>query len=332
MESPKNIAFRLRAAGGPFHDPALLVTPANSRDSLLFDCGTLHSLKTRDLLKVRWLFLSHLHIDHLIGFDHLLRVRLFSDLPLTVYGPPGTTETIGHRLLGYTWNLTSGSPFVIETVDLAAGAMVEGSRFACNSQFQQQSTKPAIQFTDEQTFLLEQNLEVSWHPVEHGVPCYCYRLSRTYPPKFSPENCHSLGLSPGPWVRDLTRGVDLTMEVDGMVRDTAWLSRHLLSEAPQQSLGYLTDSKLETPLAVSLGTFFQGVNILACESAYLAEEESLAKQNLHMTTNQVGILAKQAMVDQLYVFHFSRRYAESGPDRHLQEVRNHFPQTDLLPH
>lgn len=326
MTKSESIVFQVTPAGGPFHDPAMLVTLTNQKESLLLDSGTLSRLKTRDLLRVRWLCLSHLHIDHLIGFDHLLRVRLFSDLPLTVFGPPGTSTVIGHRLKGYAWNLTSGSPFEIQTFDLKeTGGTDVGSRYRCHNQFDPE-TISAIQ---ESPIYLYDNLYLAWHPVDHGVPCYCFKLEKHSAPKFSLEICQSLGLNPGPWVKQLTSGAKLELEVEGELRDQDWLSQKLLSPPRIETLGYLTDTKLAEPLRAKLISFFADVDRLICESAYLSHEADTATTNLHMTTHQVGQFAKDAGASKLTIFHLSRRHMENGPESHLREVQEMFPEAEL---
>ena len=332
MNHLKKLSLNLEAAGGPFHDPALLVTPTNQSESLLFDCGTLETLKTRELLKVKWLFLTHLHIDHLIGFDHLLRVRLFSALPLIVFGPPGTVETISHRLQGYTWNLTSGSPFQVQVTDLplSPGESTVSLVFLCQERFLSDEAVQSSAWVKAKTVELNEAMRVHWHPVKHGVPCYCYRLDRTIPPKFSLENCLRLGLKPGPWVRDLTDDKEVTQIVEAQVRDRAWLAAQLLSAQATQKLGYLTDTELDDELTEELSHFFQGVDVLVSETAYLESESALAQQNLHMTTTQVANLALRSKAERLLLFHLSRRHMEAGPEQHLREVRTLFPSADLL--
>ncbi len=325
----KTFAFELQPAGGPFDDPALLVTPTNSDHALLLDCGTLHGLKTRDLQKVRWLFLSHLHIDHLIGFDHLLRVRLFSSIPLTVYGPPGTLAVLAHRLQGYAWNLTSGSPFVVRVFEL--GSDSPSSQFRCHDSFVASSIKDLGEAPEpDGTVRLAKDLFVTSHPVEHGVPCLAYRVNREFPPKFSLETAQSLGLTPGPWVKNLISGEPVRCLVEGQERDESWLSAQLLSPPRQYGLGFLTDTKLNPALSAQLADFFCGVDLLCSEAAYLDGEAEMAEKNLHMTTTQVASLAQACETRELRLFHFSRRHQETGPEPHLREVRAGFTNSYLL--
>ena len=105
--------FYPRLVNGPFGDPALYVRLAHRGEALLFDCGDLHPLPARDLLKLRAVFVSHAHIDHLAGFDALLRHFLYRPQPLCFFGPPGFGAHLAHKLAGYTWNLIEGYPLLL---------------------------------------------------------------------------------------------------------------------------------------------------------------------------------------------------------------------------
>ena len=74
-------------------------------DALLFDIGDISRLPTRKLLRISDVFVSHTHMDHFAGFDHLLRVCLGRDTGVRMYGPPDFIEQVGHKLHAYTWNL-----------------------------------------------------------------------------------------------------------------------------------------------------------------------------------------------------------------------------------
>ncbi len=328
----RTLPFELKPSGGPFDDPALLVTPSNSDLSILFDCGTLHGLKTRDLQRVRWLFLSHLHIDHLIGFDHLLRTRLFSPIPLTVYGPPGTVDVIEHRLQGYAWNLTSGSPFIVRALELPCSVSLN-AEFRCHERFQRiemPSTSAGEIPTEDGTVHLSEQLSVKCHHVQHGVPCLAFRLDRQTPRRFSPETARRLGLAPGPWVGRLIAGVPTVQTVEGVERDEHWLEDKLLRPGEHHRVGYLTDTLLDTKLLNQLTDFYRHVDVLCSEVAYLKAEKDLATQNLHMTTEQVARLASASEAKELRLFHLSRRHCESGSLPHLLEVRDGFSEARLL--
>src|SRR4051794_9191705 len=99
-----------RVLGGSGSDNALYVTVDTGQciSRLLFDCGDgcPHALETGDLLAVDHLFFSHLHMDHVAGFDLFFRLNFDREVPPgRVWVPPDGTEVLHHRFRGFTWNL-----------------------------------------------------------------------------------------------------------------------------------------------------------------------------------------------------------------------------------
>src|SRR5258708_10897457 len=101
--------------GAPGRDNALLVrvTAGTALHRLLFDCGEAcaAALSTADLLSLDDLFFSHLHMEHVAGFDTLFRATYNrADTPNVAWGPPGTGRILQHRFQGYLWNLHADEP------------------------------------------------------------------------------------------------------------------------------------------------------------------------------------------------------------------------------
>ena len=55
----------------PFGDPGVYVDLKFERRALLFDLGDISVLPTRKLLRISDVFITHRHMDHFAGFDHL---------------------------------------------------------------------------------------------------------------------------------------------------------------------------------------------------------------------------------------------------------------------
>jgi len=80
---------------------------------MLFDLGRLDRLSVREILKLSDVFVSHTHIDHFIGFDHLLSSALHREQDLRLFGPNGFIENVRGKLAGYTWNLIRDYPLIL---------------------------------------------------------------------------------------------------------------------------------------------------------------------------------------------------------------------------
>ena len=84
--------FRSRLLNGQTGDPALLLTLRWHGRSMLIDLGRIDRTPAAVLLPIERVFVSHAHMDHFMGFDHLLRLTLPRDRHLTFCGPPGLID------------------------------------------------------------------------------------------------------------------------------------------------------------------------------------------------------------------------------------------------
>ena len=98
-------SFHPRLINGPFDDPGLFIPFLFQKRALVFDLGDINGLPARDILKISQVFVTHTHMDHFIGFDHLLRIMLGREKNLSLFGPPDFLKNIEGKLSGYNWNL-----------------------------------------------------------------------------------------------------------------------------------------------------------------------------------------------------------------------------------
>jgi len=97
--------FQAELVNRAFGDPGVYLDLKFERRALLFDLGDISALPTRKLLRISDVFVSHTHMDHFSGFDHLLRVCVGRDSGVNLYGPARFIAQLEHKLAAYTWNL-----------------------------------------------------------------------------------------------------------------------------------------------------------------------------------------------------------------------------------
>ena len=98
--------FLPKLINDPLGDPGVMVEFLCEQRALQFDLGDLSSTTNRELLKISHAFISHTHIDHFIGFDHLLRVVFGRGKTIDLYGPENFIANVTGKLAGFTWNLS----------------------------------------------------------------------------------------------------------------------------------------------------------------------------------------------------------------------------------
>ncbi len=318
------IAYRV--LGWPGFDNALFVRvdAGQALHRLLFDCGEacLYGLTAADVLGVDALCFSHLHMDHIGGFDTFFRATYArATKPNVVWGPPRTAEILHHRFRGYMWNLYAGDPGVWEVNDIHPDR-VERTAYYTSEAFVEAHPRDVTPF--DGTLLDTPDYTVTALHLDHHTPSLAYILREKPRVNVDVERLRTLGLTPGPWlrvVRDREATGPATVEVGGATHEVARLRRELLVETPGDSIAYLTDFLLDDAARERLLPALTGVRTLVCECQYRAADLDLALKHRHMTTTQVGALARDVGAGELVLFHLSARYRPPEWLALLDEVR-----------
>lgn len=311
-------SFFVQPLNDPFGDPAFFVRVAHRREALLFDCGNLHSLNVRDLLKVQALFISHAHIDHLAGFDQLLRALLYRATPLHIYGPPGIIERMTHRLAGYTWNLVRGYPLRIHVSDCTDQGVVRSVQLTASSGFHPQPMDPPL---GKGPWIHEsRHYRVSCRALAHGdILSMGYALQEKIHVAIHGDALDARGYRPGPW---LTHFKDLVRD---QVPDATLLEIPLLSGGTKIcSLGdlkshmahcetgmkvvYVTDVSPTQANMDQIAALAVDAHLLIIEAVFAQEDWKLACERNHLTAQAAGCIARRAGARKLLLFHHSPRY------------------------
>jgi ribonuclease Z len=168
--------FHPSLVNGRYGDPTVYVETLFEKHSLLFDLGEIASLSPRKIRRVDQIFVSHAHIDHFIGFDHLLRLLVGREKTVHLYGPSGFAERVFHKLQAYRWNLVESYPcdLVFVVSELETPNSMSTTRFRLKSAF---AAEPSVsEATVDGVLCDEPTHRVSAVILEHGMPCLGFAL------------------------------------------------------------------------------------------------------------------------------------------------------------
>jgi ribonuclease Z len=313
---------------GRFGDPALFVRMLHRREALLFDAGDLSAMSSRELIRVTHLFVTHMHMDHFIGFDALLRVHVGREKSIRVMGPSGITDRVDHKLHGYDWDLVQRykTDLVFEVIELGDTRAPHCARFALKRGFERESVPVPEDWNVAAGLTVEAAL------LEHHGLCIGYAICEPAHLNVWKSRLQERGLGTGKWLQGLKAAVladfpdaHLIELGEGNVRPLAEL-RNLVTVTRGQKIAYITDVADSPANRTAIQKLASGADLLFLESRFAAADVAQARQRAHLTTQAAGEIAKAARVRRLEPFHFSPRY-DGEEERMLDEVRRAFEQS-----
>lgn len=307
----------------PFGDPGIYVELKFDRRGLLFDLGDLHVLPPRKILRLSDIFVSHMHVDHFIGFDQVLRTLVGREQVVRICGPAGIIEAIGNRLAGYTWNLAERftTDLVFEVTEVCSAQTAMTARYRLRNRFHRE-TGGEIPLSDG-TVLEDARLKVRAAVLDHGIPCLAYALQETAHVNVWKNRLEDLGLPVGPWLRDLKDAVLRGLPDESEIRVTSprpdgasdrllplgMLKERVLEIVPGQKIAYVVDAAFTEENSARIVALARNADILFIEACFTAADSARAADRKHLTTVQAGSLGRLARARRLEPFHFSPRYA-----------------------
>ena len=312
-------------------DPAVYVEHLFERHALLIDLGDIAGLPARKINRIDRVFVSHTHIDHFIGFDHLLRVLVGRDKSVSLHGPAGLIDGIDRKLHAYTWNLAEryASDLVFIVTEIDASGIARTVRFRLHERFAGEEIDR--RHLQDGVLVADPALTVRTATLDHGMPCLGFAIEEPVHLNVWNTRLTERGLPVGPWLTELKRAViegrsdDHRLRVrereSGPVLDEVPLGRlrDLLTVTPGQKIGYVTDVADTPANREAIIALVAGADILFIESAFAAADAALAAERAHLTTQAAGEIARAAGVTRVEPFHFSARY-EGEDARMLAEV------------
>ncbi len=242
-------------------------------------------------LKLRGIFISHLHGDHVFGvFPLISTLGLYGRrTPLKIFAPRPFGEILESHLRYFDTDL----PYEVEWVE--------------------------VDTTAHRIIFENISLEVWSIPLRHRVPASGYMFREKMPElnvdKFKIER---YGLS----VKQIVaakRGEDIALD-DGTVIPNAEIT--YLPRQPK-TYAYCSDTNRSAMIARRV----KGADLLYHEATYAAAERRQARERGHSTSVDAAETALAAEAKRLIIGHFSSRYKE--PSVLLDEARAVFPATDI---
>lgn len=278
--------------------PSRFLTSAMIRrngELFLFDCGegTQVSLKMLNLhwKKIKYIFISHMHADHVTGLPGLLMLssQVDRDEPLYIYGPAKLKEYIeaNRKLLDMYIN------YEIIFREVEPGIVLDAEDF----------TVEAV-------------------PLFHTKPCFGYVFrDKERPGEFSVENAKALNVPMGPMWGMLQKGLQVTLEDGTIVKPEQVMG----PKRQGISFGYITD----TQYLSYISNHVKNCDLLLCEGMFTKDLSQDAFEKKHMTSTQSAMIARDAQVKQLGLIHYSPRYTKKELSLLKEEAQELFQNTVL---
>ncbi len=322
--------FHTKLVNGPFDDPVLYVDFMFQKRALLFDLGDISKLSPRSLIKISHVFVTHTHMDHFIGFDHLIRLLLGRDQILSIFGPPGIIESVQGRLSGYNWNLVGNYryPFLLKVFEINEDHLTE-ILLVCRKKFAPQNPPKKLDIPEDGLIHRDDQFVIKATALDHKIPSIAYFLKERFHLSVNKEKLKELGFAAGPWLTNLKDSVYSNKSYDYAIKvpvkerqvaatnsikeyESGYLEKEILKTTPGQEIGYIVDCDYTPENQEKIIAFMNGVDVLYIESSFLDKDKERARETAHLTAKEAGELARAAGVKKLQVFHFSSKYSGNG--------------------
>ncbi len=318
--------FTAHLINDPFSDPGVYVKFKYRNEAILFDLGDIHRLPSRKILKITNIFISHTHMDHFIGFDHLLRVCLGRDRHITLFGPPGFIKNVEGKIGSYTWNLVENytNDFVLDVVEVQKEVKIT-RRYNCRGAFKPETINTGEAF--DGTLIDGPAFSVRGVFLDHKIPSLAFSLEEKNHINVKKNALIEMGLPTGKWLAKLKTSViggdpdntPITVagkkEGNQTVERTitlAVLKEKVIKITKGQKISYVADAIYSADNARKIIDLSRSSDTIFIEAPFLNEDKARATEKYHLTAKQAGSLAREAGAKNIAIFHFSPKYKGCG--------------------
>ncbi len=258
----------------------LSVALENEGNIFLFDCGEATQLQIKKMKlpigKIKKIFLSHWHGDHVLGLPGLLMTLSNTQgvERIEVHGPKGTNEFIFHM----------------------KKSMIFDSRLNIEVFEHIPKKKEIITIIDNKDY------SVKCAKLNHSVPCIGYAFKKKDKLNIDLEKAKKHGLKESPLLSRAKLGLDI--ELNGNIvkaKDITYVKE-----------GLKVSFVFDTRPCIEIDMLIKDSDYLVMEATYIYEQhKEKAEEYDHMSAKETAQIALDNNVKNLIITHFSQRYKDT---------------------
>lgn len=247
------------------------------KECWMFDCGeaSQHQIMNTTIRpsKIKKIFISHMHGDHVLGLIGFLSSRTFllndEKSDIQIFGPKGIKDYVETNLRLIKAYLSYNIEFV-------------------------EFDKAGIIYQDDR-------VKVEIAELSHTIESYAFKISfSTNKGSLLVDKLQSLGLMPGAAYREIK--LNDSFEFQGKT----YQSKDFMTP---ESRGKVITIIPDTQYFEELNDFLLDTNVLVSESTYLSQDDKeLALKHKHLSIDDIYNFEKRNAFDKIYLTHISSRY------------------------
>jgi ribonuclease Z len=259
-----------------------------SGDFWLFDCGegTQQRINAAGLKlsKLKAIFISHLHGDHLFGLPGLLASRGLQGIEkdIDIFGPLGLEEYLDNCF--------------------------DYSRTYIPYSYHVHQIEPK-KFKRKQLLWEKDNFKIYCAALNHQIDCFGYTVyGKCIKRNIVIDKLLKLGIAPGPIYRNIKEKDQVTLENGKLLQTEDFIKESVIVK----KISYCSDTMFSKN-AVELS---KDADLLIHEATFSGDNKTEAKESFHSTIDDAVKVARSANVKRLVLTHISPRYQESTKNIH----------------
>ncbi|MBU0278786.1 ribonuclease Z [Gemella sp. zg-1178] len=247
------------------------------KECWMIDCGEASQHKIMDTSikpsKIKKIFISHLHGDHIFGLIGFLSSRSFllnnDKSDLTIFGPKGIEDFVNFNM------------------------KISNSKLNYNITF--------IEYQNEERIYQDDRVQVEIFPLVHTIQSYGFKIKfKNQKGSLKVDKLKECGIMPGSIYKTIKENEEFEFN------NQIYKSADFLEEDKKGKTITLIPDTVYFPELIN---FIQGSDIIISECTYLkAEELDLAKKHKHLNIINIYNFLNYIEFDKIYLTHISSRY------------------------